>query len=356
MVDMQAAPDRMQDVDPTPTRLMRWRRHAWRYSPGRHPWIAVGAATLCALVALPILTVLSNVFVPSSGALGHIARTILPEILRNTVGLLLMVGVGTAAIGTACAWLVTMYRFPASRVLAWLLLLPMAMPAYIIGYAYTDFMTFAGPLQSALRRAFGWSRGDYWFPELQSLWGVSLMLTLVLYPYVYFLARSAFLEQSPTALDVARTLGHGGRDRFDQMTRFGGVEMAPFFLLGDNPLMELREDLVLKGSLFAYVQRELLTLLDLQTALDNAEGGLTPLGLPQGSLARGLAWLHGARRFAAAHQAGNLVDFDQPVHAGPQPELIAMILRTEVSVAAHTKPAEGFPAKLAVACVHCESL
>ena len=193
---------------------MRWRRHAWKYSPGRHPWIAVGAATLCALVALPILTVLSNVFVPSSGALGHIARTILPEILRNTVGLLLMVGVGTAAIGTACAWLVTMYRFPASRVLAWLLLLPMAMPAYIIGYAYTDFMTFAGPLQSALRRAFGWSRGDYWFPELQSLWGVSLMLTLVLYPYVYFLARSAFLEQSPTALDVARTLGHGGRDRF----------------------------------------------------------------------------------------------------------------------------------------------
>ena len=191
---------------------------AWRGAVGlgqvNYRWIAVGAALLCSVVTLPTLTVLSNILWPPSPVLGHIASTILPEILFNTIGLLLMVGAGTATIGTACAWLVTMYRFPGSRIFSWLLLLPMAVPAYIMGYAYTDFTTYAGPLQTALRSAFGWEKGDYWFPQIQSLWGVSLMLTLVLYPYVYFLARSAFLEQSPTALDVARTLGHGGRDRF----------------------------------------------------------------------------------------------------------------------------------------------
>jgi iron(III) transport system permease protein len=207
-------------LDPTPAFMMetnitpRATRHQLREILGDRPWLVGGAIALCGLIALPIVTVLSNIFVASDGTIAHLGATILPEILLNTFGLLLMVGAGTAAIGTGCAWLVTMYRFPASRVLAWLLLLPMAMPAYIIGYAYTDFLSFAGPLQSALRHAFGWGKADYWFPNLQSLWGVSLMLTLVLYPYVYFLARAAFLDQSSTALDVARTLGHGGRDRF----------------------------------------------------------------------------------------------------------------------------------------------
>jgi iron(III) transport system permease protein len=198
----------------TPARLPIWQPFRGRDMLGDRPVLVAAALLLCAVVALPIATVLSNVFATSNGTIAHLASTILPEILLNTVGLLLMVGAGTAVIGTGCAWLVTMYRFPASRVLAWLLLLPLAMPAYIIGYAYTDLLAFAGPVQSALRAAFGWGRNDYWFPAIQSLWGVSLMLTLVLYPYVFFLARAAFIDQSPTALDVARTLGYGGRDRF----------------------------------------------------------------------------------------------------------------------------------------------
>jgi iron(III) transport system permease protein len=173
-----------------------------------------GAIVLCAVVALPILSVLANLFRSSNGTIAHLASTVLPEILLDTAGLLLFVGVGTAVVGTMCAWLVTMYRFPGSRALGWLLLLPMAMPGYIIGYAYTDFLNYTGPLQVSLRGLFGWSRNDYWFPELRSLSGVSVMLTLVLYPYVYFLARTAFQDQSSTALDVARTLGHGARDRF----------------------------------------------------------------------------------------------------------------------------------------------
>ena len=102
-----------------------------------------------------------------------------------------------------------MYRFPGSRILQWALLLPLVMPTYIIGYAYADLLTFAGPLQSALRTTMGWSRGDYWFPEFGSPQGVALLFTLVLYPYVYLAARAAFLAQSQSLLEASRILGNG---------------------------------------------------------------------------------------------------------------------------------------------------
>lgn len=210
MVDTPSSYARAQLVH-----LPFWRRHReLRAKLGDSPLLFAGAIALCAVVALPILSVLANLFRSSNGTIAHLASTILPEILLDTAGLLLFVGVGTAVVGTVCAWLVTMYRFPGSRALGWLLLLPMAMPGYIIGYAYTDFLNYTGPLQVTLRSFFGWSRNDYWFPEIRSLSGVIVMLTLVLYPYVYFLARTAFQDQSSTALDVARTLGHGASDRF----------------------------------------------------------------------------------------------------------------------------------------------
>ncbi len=159
------------------------------------------------LVLMPIASVLSSLFDTGSGSLAHLATTILPNLVFNTLGLVVLVGIGTAVVGTGTAWLVSACRFPGSGVMQWMLLLPLAMPAYIIGYAYTDFLVFAGPLQTWLRELFGWTRYDYWFPDIHSLWGVSLMLALVLYPYVYFLARTAFLEQSRGLLDVARTLG-----------------------------------------------------------------------------------------------------------------------------------------------------
>lgn len=169
--------------------------------------VFIATGILALLVLLPIATVVSSLFDTGRGSLAHLASTILPELVLNTLGLVVMVGLGTAIVGTGTAWLVSACRFPGSRVMQLLLLLPLAMPAYIIGYAYTDFLVFAGPLQTGLRELFGWTRHDYWFPEIHSLWGVSLMLVLVLYPYVFFLARTAFQEQSRGLLDVARTLG-----------------------------------------------------------------------------------------------------------------------------------------------------
>lgn len=171
--------------------------------------VFLATMVLAALVMLPILAVVVSLFSPGQGSISHLMRTVLPDILLNTFGMIVMVGAGTALIGTGCAWLVSAYRFPGSRQMQWILLLPLAMPAYIIGYAYTDFLVFAGPLQTGLRSMMGWTRHDYWFPEVHSLWGVSLMLVLVLYPYVFFLARTAFMEQSRGLLDVARTLGRG---------------------------------------------------------------------------------------------------------------------------------------------------
>jgi iron(III) transport system permease protein len=169
---------------------------------------------IAAAAALPVLGVAANLFAGSGAALGHLAATILPEIIVNTLVMMALVALGTGLIGIACAWVVTMCRFPASHVFEWALLLPLAMPAYIIGYAYTDFLDFAGPLQSALRTSFGWRRGDYWFPNIHSLGGASAMLALVLYPYVYLMARAAFLEQSVCVLEASRVLGAGPWRRF----------------------------------------------------------------------------------------------------------------------------------------------
>ncbi|MCZ8313383.1 iron ABC transporter permease [Phreatobacter sp.] len=175
-------------------------------SAGRRALLA-GAMAVAALVSVPILAVATSVLQRGEGALTHLLQTVLGEIVLNTLGLMVMVGAGTALIGVGTAWLVTLCRFPGSRQLEWMLLLPLAMPAYIIGYAYTDALAFAGPVQGSLRALFGWSRADYWFPDIHNLPGVSLMLTLVLYPYVYILARAAFLDQSTCVLEAARTLG-----------------------------------------------------------------------------------------------------------------------------------------------------
>ena len=176
--------------------------------------LTVAALVIAGLVSLPLLSLAASLTQAGAGSIGHLASTLLAEAVLNTLGLLLMVGAGCILIGVGAAWLVTAFSFRGSRALEWLLLLPLAMPAYIIGYAYTDALAFAGPVQSALRSAFGWSRGDYWFPDIHSLWGVSLMLTLVLYPYVYMLARSAFVEQSACIIDASRALGGGMGESF----------------------------------------------------------------------------------------------------------------------------------------------
>jgi iron(III) transport system permease protein len=138
-----------------------------------------------------------------------LAATVLPGYTLNTLLLVGLVSVGTAAIGAGAAWLVTMYRFPGVRLLEVLLVLPLAFPAYVMAYAYTDFLSHSGAVQTALRAVTGWGPRDYWFPNIRSLPGAALMLTIVLYPYVYLLARAAFAQQSATAYLAARTLGQG---------------------------------------------------------------------------------------------------------------------------------------------------
>ncbi|MEC8937388.1 MAG: iron ABC transporter permease [Pseudomonadota bacterium] len=172
------------------------------------PW-SIALFLVALIVALPILVVLGHIVMPTEGVWQHLASTVLPRYLSNTFWLVLWVGLGTLVIGTGTAWLVVMCRFPGKRLFEWALLLPLALPTYVIAYAYTDFLQVAGPLQSLLREWFHWQVGDYYFPNVRSLGGAATLITFVLYPYVYLLARASFLEQSVCVLDVGRTLGRG---------------------------------------------------------------------------------------------------------------------------------------------------
>ena len=171
--------------------------------------LTIGTLALATLVALPILAVTLNLFADSGGLWGELAATVLPTYLINTVALLIGVGLLAGAMGTGAAWLVSMCEFPGRRVFEWALLLPFAAPAYVLAYVYTDLLEFAGPIQTFLRDLFGWTRHDYWFPAIRSTPGAIVMLSLVVYPYVYLLGRAAFVSQSVAALEVSRTLGHG---------------------------------------------------------------------------------------------------------------------------------------------------
>ena len=173
---------------------------------GALAWIAIA---VCLLLAAPIFVVLAKSFATGQGAWEHLAATVLPEYLVSTLWLMLGVTVGVTLLGVSSAWLVASYRFPGATVLEWALVLPLAVPAYVVAYAYTDFLQFAGPLQSLLRSLTGWGAGQYWFPEIRSLGGAMLVFAAVLYPYVYLLARSAFIDQSRNLLQAGRLLGHG---------------------------------------------------------------------------------------------------------------------------------------------------
>ena len=172
-------------------------------------WTVVVVA-IAGLIATPVIFVLSSIFANSGDIWSHLAATVLTDYIFNSIWLMLGVGTGVLIIGVGTAWLVTMCQFPGSRLFEWSLLLPLAAPAYLLAYTYTDMLDFYGPVQTFLRQLFGWSSvGDYWFPNIRSLWGAIDMLTLVLYPYVYLLARVAFLEQSVCTLEASRSLGCG---------------------------------------------------------------------------------------------------------------------------------------------------
>ncbi len=180
----------------------------WRARRRSHPAWTVSVGVILAVMLLPIATIAILALRPDDNIWPHLLSTVLPGSLRDT--LLLMAGVGalTLVTGTAAAWLVTMYRFPGRAVVDRLLVIPLAMPTYIVAYCYAELLDFSGPAQTALRALFGWQTArDYWFPEIRSLPGAVFVMASVLYPYVYLTARASFVQQSVCALEVARTLG-----------------------------------------------------------------------------------------------------------------------------------------------------
>ncbi|RID98465.1 ABC transporter permease [Simplicispira hankyongi] len=165
---------------------------------------------IAGVLGLPVLALL-GAWLPGTAStaplpvLRAMAETVLPGYLWTTLWLALGVGVGTAVVGTGAAVAVTLFDFPGRRSFEWLLLLPLAMPAYVTAYAYTDFLQFSGPLQTWARTAFGLE--GRLLPEVRSLGGAVLVFVVSLYPYVYLLARTALAERVPQLMEAARMLG-----------------------------------------------------------------------------------------------------------------------------------------------------
>jgi len=176
-------------------------------------WV-LGTILIALLISIPVLTVLSSTLLPSSDVWHHLKSTVLTEYVKNSLLLVMGVSIGTLVIGITTAWFCSVCEFPGRKIFSWLLLLPLAFPPYIIAYTYTGLLDFAGPIQSFIRELFGWGYGDYWFPEIRSLSGAVTMLSLVLYPYIYLLTRTAFSEQSTSFREASHILGIGLRKTF----------------------------------------------------------------------------------------------------------------------------------------------
>ena len=177
-------------------------------------WLTWASIAIALLLALPVMVVVGNLFTDSDGVWTHLWNTVLADYVNNSLLLMVGVAIGVLFIGVPVAWLTSVCRFPGSTWLSWALLLPLAMPAYIIAYTYTGLLDFAGPVQGAIRAFTGLGYGEYWFFEVRSLGGAITMLSLVLYPYVYLMSRAAFLEQSANTLEVSRTLGYSNFSAF----------------------------------------------------------------------------------------------------------------------------------------------
>ncbi|MEO0984319.1 MAG: iron ABC transporter permease [Cyanobacteria bacterium J06639_14] len=194
-------------------RSQQWRR--WQFPGISSSGWTIAVLAIAFLMALPLISVVFGALShlgedTASQVWQHLATTVLPGYILNSVGLMLGVGIGVLGLGVSTAWLVTMCKFPGQRTYEWALILPLAAPAYLLAYTYTDFLDYYGVVQTTLRNWFGWQNAtDYWFPDVRSLGGAIVLFSLVLYPYVYMLARVAFLEQSLCTVEASRTLGCG---------------------------------------------------------------------------------------------------------------------------------------------------
>ncbi|EGU35116.1 iron(III) ABC transporter, permease protein [Vibrio ichthyoenteri ATCC 700023] len=175
---------------------MKENNYFWKTSSG----------VLALLLVLPILAIFFTAVGETDQLFSHLMSTVMTTYTYNTVVLVIGVMLLSLLFGIPSAWLMAMCRLPSERILQWALVLPLAMPAYIVGYIFTDWFDFAGPIQIALRDMMGWQAGDYWFPDIRTLGGAIIVLALVLYPYVYLLCRAAFMEQNVSLLQSARLL------------------------------------------------------------------------------------------------------------------------------------------------------
>jgi iron(III) transport system permease protein len=202
---------------PTAATVSPWRRIARPFENGIFSW-SLGTVVLSLIAAAPLLAIAIMALHSSGDIWPHLIENVLPGAVQRT--LVLMAGVAAIALvtGTGTAWLVTMYRFPGRSLFQWLLLLPLAMPTYIIAFCYIELFDYSGEVQTALRQIFGWqSARDYWFPDIRTLPGAIFVIGAVLYPYVYITARASFIAQSICVIEASRSLGRSASETFWQI-------------------------------------------------------------------------------------------------------------------------------------------
>jgi iron(III) transport system permease protein len=283
--------------------------------PCRLLGVTAASMVIALLVVLPVLVVASTLLRPTHDVWQHLWATLLPEMLVNTVILLTGVGLGTLALGAGLAWLVTAYEFPGRPVFQWVLMLPMAVPAYIMGFVFMATFDAAGPVQGALAEWFG---GAAWFPEVRSPAGAITVMTLVLYPYVYMLALAGYRSISASSLDTARVHGYS-RARFfwkvvapisrpaiaagvalalmEALADFATVRFFNFPTLADgvvriwHGMMDLRAASELAGLLAAFALAALLLERSQRGRARYHEAGGRSPGLPRARLRGRGRWL-----------------------------------------------------------------
>jgi iron(III) transport system permease protein len=207
--------------------------------PGRNAWV-IFTIFIALMVSIPILVVFGHIFYGSSEVWEHLYSTVLKDYIINSLILMLGVGISTIVIGVSTAWVVTMYQFPGRKIFEWSLILPLAMPAYIVGITYSGMLDYTGPIQSLLREYFGWNAGDYRFFDIMSIEGVIFVMSFVFYPYVYLITRASFMQQSASVLEVSQSLGQTPLQTFFKVALplarpaiVGGVGLALMEVLSD---------------------------------------------------------------------------------------------------------------------------
>ena len=170
------------------------------------------------LVIIPIMTVMSFIFQPSTELWGHLSDNLLIDYLLNTGMIVICVALLTLVIGVSCAWLVTNFTFPGISIFKWLLVMPIAIPTYVSAYIYAGLFEPSGMIFDSVENYMGLGKELYDAIELRNIYGVIFILSICLYPYVYLLAYSSFKEQSYCALEVGKSLGLSDKELFSRVS------------------------------------------------------------------------------------------------------------------------------------------